>query len=95
MGIVNGSSYGKENSETIEIAPIPPNLFTDISAGKSDLSTEISLRINDEHEKQILNGFVQLFCPHLFIRLNIISVSVSLSDPNVICKGHDRSKKAR
>ncbi|XP_037051223.1 tyrosine-protein kinase transmembrane receptor Ror [Bradysia coprophila] len=57
MGIVN-DSYSKESSETIEIAPIPPNLFTDISAGKNDLSTEISLRINDEHDKDILNGTI-------------------------------------
>ncbi len=57
MGIVN-SSISKESSETIEIAPIPPNLITDISVGKSDLSTEISLSVSDGHNKEILNGFV-------------------------------------
>lgn len=57
MGIVN-SSYSKESSETIEIAPIPPNLFTDISVGKKDLSTETSLRVDDGTN---LNGFVKPF----------------------------------
>lgn len=57
MGIAN-SSYSKESSETIEIAPVPPNLFTDISVGKNDLSTEINISVNDGHNKTKLNGFV-------------------------------------
>lgn len=58
MGIVN-SSYSKESSETIEIAPIPANLFTDISVGKKDLSTETNLPVDDGKNNTILNGFVK------------------------------------
>lgn len=60
MGIVN-SSYSKESSETIEIAPIPPDLFTDISVGKKDLSTETNLRVDDGGNNTNLNGFVKPF----------------------------------
>lgn len=59
MGIVNSSYSSKETiSETIEIAPIPPNLFTDISVGKNDLSTEINVRVDDAQNKAVSNGFV-------------------------------------
>lgn len=57
MGIAN-SSYSKENSEIIEIAPVSSNLFPDTFSGKNDLSTEINLRVNDEHN----NGFVLFMC---------------------------------
>lgn len=82
MGIVNGS-YSKESSETIEIAPIPPNLFTDVSVGKSDSSTETNIRINDEHDKEFLNGFV-LYCarkiiePNNYLDEHTDSLSISL-----------------
>lgn len=61
MGIAN-SSYSRESSETIEIAPVPPNLFTDIPVGKNDLSTEINIRVNDGHNNTKLNGFVYYLC---------------------------------
>lgn len=56
-GIVN-SSYSNDGSEAIEIAPIPPNLFTEISVGKSDFSTDINLRTDNGPNKNIPNGFV-------------------------------------
>lgn len=62
------SNYSKESSETIEIAPIPPNLFTDISVGRNDLSTEINLRVNDERNKEMVDGFVTFFfCYLIFV----------------------------
>lgn len=60
MGIVN-SSYSSDVSETIEIAPIPPNLFTEMSEipiAKNNLPTEINIRVDDAHNAAVLNGFV-------------------------------------
>lgn len=64
MAIVNGS-YSSEGSDAIEIAPIPPNLFTEFSIGKNDLSTDVNHTVNDGQNKAIYNGFVFLELLHL------------------------------
>lgn len=62
VGMVN-DSYSKDSSETIEIAPIAPNLFTDITPRKNDLSTEIiNIRPDDGQNNGVPNGFVLLHC---------------------------------
>lgn len=56
MSIVKSNS--SKESETIEIAPISSDLFTDISVGRNELSTEINLPMIDGNNKETLNGLV-------------------------------------
>lgn len=57
FGIMN-SSYASEGSDTVEIAPIPPNLLTEISIGRNGIATELNVMVNDGQEKDVFDGLV-------------------------------------